>query len=92
MSTENATAVAVAAEKDPDVNGSLRGQRKINGKLCQVDWMLIEALRKVSATLKTSAPTADLTDLDNLIEAADRRSEEVAHEDPPGCQPTGRTG
>lgn len=67
------------------------GQKKINGKLCQVDWMLIEALRKVSAALKTSVPTADLSELDSLIEAVDVRSEEVAHEDPPGCDPVIRT-
>lgn len=66
------------------------GQKKVNGKLCQVDWRLLEALKKVSAELTKLG--ADVADLNQLIGQTDQLSAEVALENPPGCFPTDRTG
>ena len=72
---------------------SLKGQKEINGKLCQVDWRIIEALRAVQAALSACAgcSTNDLTALDKAIKTADTLSEKVAMVDPPGCEPKDRT-
>jgi hypothetical protein len=66
------------------------GQTKINGKLCRVDWSIIEALREVSNLLETSG--ANVSRLNELVNEADALSAEVALERPPGCSPEDRTG
>jgi hypothetical protein len=63
-------------------------QKKINGRLCQVDWRLISALREVATALKTSG--ADVAHLVRLIDEADAISKTVAIPDPPGCDPKDR--
>ena len=65
-----------------------RGQARINGKLCRVDWLILQALYESSRLLK--AEGANIAPLDALIEQADRLSAEVALENPPGCIPTYR--
>ena len=64
-------------------------QAKINGRLCQVDWRLLEALRLISTALKSV--NANVGQLDQLIQEADRISLTVAEPDPPGCNPRDRT-
>jgi hypothetical protein len=67
-------------------------QKRINGRLCQVDWRLIRALEEVSSALKAlGTPPANLQTLDGLIEEAERISATVAIPDPPGCDPLDRT-
>lgn len=63
-------------------------QKKINGRLCQVDWRLISALREVAAALKTSG--ANVAKIESLIQEADKISATVAIPDPPGCNPRDR--
>ncbi len=65
-------------------------QKKINGRLCQVDWRLIEALREVVAALRTSG--ANVANIERWIHEADMISASVAIPDPPGCDPRDRTG
>ena len=65
-------------------------QKKINGRLCQVDWRLIEALKQVVAALKS--PGANVGNIERLIREADIISASVAIPDPPGCDPRDRTG
>lgn len=68
------------------------GQRTVNGKLCQVDWRLLQALEKVSNILGQipGANAADIASLNDLIQRADEMSEKVAGDDPPGCDPKNR--
>jgi hypothetical protein len=69
----------------------LINQKKINGRLCQVDWRLIQALREVVAALRASGPNAVHTDnAERLILEADRIGFTVAIPDPPGCDPFNR--
>lgn len=69
----------------------LVNQKKINGRLCQVDWRLIEALQEVVAALRTSGPVAvHVNNADRLIAEADKISASVAIPDPPGCDPRDR--
>ena len=66
------------------------GQKKINGKLCRVDWSIVATLREVSSLLEKSGANVSL--LNDMISQADQLSAEVANEDPPGCVPKDRTG
>jgi hypothetical protein len=65
------------------------GQKKINGKLCQVDWRLLAAIREVRDVLNRHAgiAEAELLMLDQAIQAADVLGAQVAKVDPPGCEP-----
>ena len=63
-------------------------QKKINGRLCQVDWRFISALREVAYALRASG--ADVAKLERLIDEADTISASVAIPDPPGCDPLDR--
>ena len=70
----------------------LMNQKKINGRLCQVDWNLISALREVVAALRASGTSGEhIQKADHLIELADKISKTVAIPDPPGCSPRDRT-
>lgn len=63
-------------------------QAKINGRLCQVDWRLIAALREVIAALRASGPNAAHVDnAECLINVANDILDSVAIPDPPGCKP-----
>lgn len=64
-------------------------QAKINGRLCQVDWRLLQALRIVTTALEKM--NADVGELKNFIDEADQISATVAEPDPPGCNPRDRT-
>ena len=64
-------------------------QAKINGRLCQVDWRLISALKEISAALRGLG--VNVNKLDAFVTEADQISETVAIPDPPGCDPTNRT-
>ena len=66
-------------------------QKKINGRLCQVDWRLISALREVAAALRASGAT-NVENIERWIKEADMISASVAIPDPPGCDPSDRTG
>jgi hypothetical protein len=66
-------------------------QKKINGRLCQVDWRLISALREVAAALRASGAT-NIAEIERLIQEADTISASVAIPDPPGCDPKDRKG
>ena len=68
------------------------GQKKVNGKLCQVDWRLLVALREVRKVLNRQAGLSepDLAMLDRAIKEADDFSAIVAKVDPPGCEPNNR--
>lgn len=69
----------------------LMNQKKINGRLCQVDWRLISALREIVAALKApGARCVDFASLDRWIKEADEISATVAIPDPPGCLPIER--
>jgi len=69
----------------------LINQKKINGRLCQVDWRLISALKEVIAALRASGPNAVHVDnAERLINVADDISASVAIPDPPGCDPHDR--
>ena len=71
---------------------ALKNQKKINGRLCQVDWRLISALKEVVAALRASGPNeVHVNNLERLIREADLISESVAIPDPPGCDPIDRT-
>jgi len=62
-------------------------QKKINGRLCQVDWRFIEAFREVIAALKTSG-ACNVEAIQLLIDEAETISASVAIPDPPGCDPS----
>ena len=64
-------------------------QKKINGRLCQVDWRLISALREVAAALRASG-APNVAKIERLIDEADAISKSVAIPDPPGCDPKDR--
>jgi len=67
-------------------------QKKINGRLCQVDWRLIEALKEVVEALRASGSNAvDFHKLKGLIDEAEEISASVAIPDPPGCNPFERS-
>ena len=69
----------------------LINQKKINGRLCQVDWRLISALREVISALRASGANAVHVDnAERLIDEADDISATVAIPDPPGCHPRDR--
>jgi hypothetical protein len=66
-------------------------QKKINGRLCQVDWRLIQGLKEVVAALRASGPNAvHVNNLERLINEAEEISASVAIPDPPGCSPLDR--
>ena len=66
-------------------------QKKINGRLCQIDWRLIEALKEVVAALRASGSVAmHVNNIERLINEADKISATVAIPDPPGCDPLDR--
>ena len=66
-------------------------QKKINGRLCQVDWRLIEGLKEVVAALRASGSIeVHVNNLERLINEADEISASVAIPDPPGCNPFDR--
>jgi hypothetical protein len=76
----------------------LQGQRQINGKLCQVDWRLLEAIRElrnavgaISAQLAKSADESlsevETSPLDLAIDRVWEFNQAVAGVDPPGCLP-----
>lgn len=70
----------------------LINQKKINGRLCQVDWRLIQALEEVAAALGSlGANAANVANLVCLTREADKISATVAIPDPPGCDPVDRT-
>jgi hypothetical protein len=70
----------------------LINQRKINGRLCQVDWRLIAALEEIVAALRASnSNVGHLDNAERLIKEADDISATVAIPDPPGCDPRDRT-
>jgi len=70
----------------------LINQKKINGRLCQVDWRLIAALEEVIAALRASGSNCPhLAEAKRLIDEANDISETVAIPDPPGCDPIDRT-
>jgi hypothetical protein len=66
-----------------------QNQKKINGNLCRVDWRLIQALQAVSDILEKipGGNPAAIASLKESIQEADRISEIVAGDDPPGCVP-----
>ena len=67
-------------------------QKKINGRLCQVDWRLIEVLKEVVAALRASGSNAvDFNKLVRLLDEAEKISASVAIPDPPGCNPFERS-
>jgi hypothetical protein len=69
----------------------LINQKQINGRLCQVDWRLIEALREVVAALRASGPNdVHIYNAERLITEADEIGFTVAIPDPPGCDPFDR--
>jgi hypothetical protein len=71
---------------------ALNNQKKINGRLCQVDWRLIKALEEVAAALGSlGANAANVANLVCLTREADKISASVAIPDPPGCDPVDRT-
>ena len=71
---------------------ALKNQKKINGRLCQVDWRLIKALEEVAAALGSlGANAANVANLVCLTREADTISASVAIPDPPGCDPFDRT-
>lgn len=80
----NQTVLATA-----NVQKSLNGQKNINGMLCQVDWMLIEALKRVATALEQRGD--NVAALKELLTHTDQLSAKVANEDPPGCNPRNRT-
>ncbi|HYJ87817.1 MAG TPA: hypothetical protein VEW46_17265 [Pyrinomonadaceae bacterium] len=66
-------------------------QKKINGRLCQVDWRLISALKEVVAALRAAGPNeVHVNNAELLINQANVISEAVAIPDPPGCDPFNR--
>ena len=66
----------------------LMNQKKINGRLCQVDWRLIAALRELIAALRACGPSeVDITNAERFINEADEISLTVAIPNPPGCDP-----
>ena len=67
----------------------LINQKKINGRLCQVDWRLISALREVAYALRASGAT-NVDEIERLIDEADVIGASVAIPDPPGCDPLDR--
>ena len=69
----------------------LTNQKKINGRLCQVDWRLVSALKEVIAALRASGPNGvHIDNAERLIDEADKISATVAIPDPPGCSPRDR--
>jgi hypothetical protein len=67
-------------------------QKKINGRLCQIDWRLIQGLKEVVAALRAAGPNAvHVNNLERLINEAEIISESVAKPDPPGCSPLDRS-
>jgi len=66
-------------------------QKQINGRLCQIDWRLIQGLKEVVAALRATGPNSvHVNNLERLINEADKISESVAKPDPPGCNPFDR--
>ena len=66
------------------------GQRKINGQLCRVDWMLVEVLRLLRVEIKKlpAAHQLDFERIDAILTRAYHTSAAVAEIRPPGCEPT----
>lgn len=63
-------------------------QREINGRLCQVDWRLITALKNVGEILEKCCPDANLSQFYKAISDAVEINGGVARIDPPGCNPS----
>jgi hypothetical protein len=64
------------------------GQRRINGQLCRVDWMLLETLRLLRIEIEKlpGIGKADLQRIDEVLTRAYHTSAAVS-ELPPGCEP-----
>lgn len=84
MDTEAQQSVTV------DQQGINDGQRKINGQLCRVDWMIVETLRllRVEMAKLPAANQLDFERIDSMLTRAYHTSGEVAEIRPPGCEPT----
>jgi len=65
------------------------GQRRVNGQLCRVDWMLVEALRALRVELAKlpAAHSLDFEKIDNFLSRAYQTNGSVAEIRPPGCEP-----
>lgn len=74
----------------PDQQAINDGQRKINGQLCRVDWMLVEVLRLLRVEIKKlpAAHQLDFERIDAILTRAYHTSAAVAEIRPPGCEPT----
>ena len=69
----------------------LMNQSKINGRLCQVDWRLISALKEIVAALRaTGSAAVHINNAERLLNDADNISLTVAIPNPPGCDPVAR--
>ena len=66
------------------------GQKKINGELCRVDWMIIETLKHLRQILDQSPAMAraDFENFDKWLKWAYYASGAVADIKPPGCEPS----
>ena len=74
----------------PELSAHFAGQKKINGMLCEVDWMLVGALNQIATILESRGD--NVTALRAWLKRTDDHSAKVANEDPPGCLPRVRSG
>ena len=65
------------------------GQKRVNGQLCRVDWMLIEAFRSLRIELAKlpGAHSVDFEKIDHFLTRAYHTNGSVAEIRPPGCEP-----
>lgn len=87
MDSEEAISDQTTNVTQQDIND---GQRKINGQLCRVDWMLVETLRLLRVEIKKlpAANQLDFERIDTILAKAYHTSAAVAEIRPPGCEPT----
>ena len=74
----------------PELSEHFAGQKKINGMLCEVDWMLVGALNQIATILENRGD--NVAALRAWLKKTDDHSEKVANENPPGCTPRVRSG
>ncbi|MGH9970001.1 MAG: hypothetical protein ACREBG_19705 [Pyrinomonadaceae bacterium] len=70
----------------PTLEAFFRGQRDINGRLCDVDWRLLNAISELRNALQNSSLDVDLAAVDRAMAVAQSCSDAVAGVDPPGCR------
>jgi len=77
--------VSQPSDSEVTLEAFLQGQRDINGRFCQVDWEVLQAIIALKDALQDTLKI-DLSSVNAAIEKAKASSSVIPGVDPPGCR------